>query len=781
MKTVQDLHIKQASIALFGSGNSVNEITKEEFAFIKSRCFVITINYAPVKLSGHLNMWSDLKVSEFLDEFYKRQPKTNLLLAQKNKVPENLSSKVDYWFNANKDKLYGNYTIVWALQLLQRYFPQKQILLFGVDMYNESPSEKKWYDRFTDFDQRKRGKQYNIKLKLHQCAKQIKRYCKKEKVINCNPKSQLDFFEKRDWKKILGLKILHLCATPLAGAPSHLSKVINKYSNGQSISVLKGDFVSSRLKNLKWDYDIKQPSASKLKDLINWADIIQHHRKIYPANTGNKKSLIQYHSPPNGYKPGKTHSKFNGRKLVIAQYHPRFYTDAFLVPNLIDIWDTQYLPGKKANQEIKIFFSWATEVIGGWSDKGSKPTREILERIKAKYGNKVKIKILNNRPYEECMREKRTAHICIDECVTGSYHLQSLEGCSVGAVTFNNIDKKTHSFIAEVTQQPSHPFVKTGLNQLFEKLCFYIEHPKQLKEKGKASRKWMETHWDPKKLVSRFMKVYFDVFFHNTIKKEIPLIASNTSAPKTDARIHSTAKPTSTKTRIQKTEIVGKSSDKTHSITALHKKFAGQDIYIFGTGPSLFDAEPEAFKDKLCFGINYAFEVMPYIDYTFVHVIETYDAIRKVFPNEKLVLPESLVRQWYKERKKNITPVRIEAQNEKAYIYPIQNPYERNLNNKHVRINRETQIFTWSTTTHSAIHLAAYCGAKNIFLIGVDYKLYPNGQVHFESRYSPIYGAQNWNANKKHRQGDEWLEKELAKLGVNLKNLSLVDSLYSAN
>ena len=104
-----------------------------------------------------------------------------------------------------------------------------------------------------------------------------------------------------------------------------------------------------------------------------------------------------------------------------------------------------------------IFFSWATE-SGGWSNKGSKATITALDNLKKRYGNAVEIIVKNNRPYEECMEVKRRAHICIDECATGSYHLQSLEGCAVGALTFNNIDSETSGFMREVTGVADHPF-----------------------------------------------------------------------------------------------------------------------------------------------------------------------------------------------------------------------------------------------------------------------------------------------------------------------------------
>ncbi len=772
-------------IALFGSGNSIHDLSQEDFQIIKSNAFVITLNYAPIHLKGHLNIWSDRKVSDFLQQHYSDKPKDCLLLAQEGRVPAPFKHKIDYWFNRKKENLQGNYTIVWALQLLQKYFPEKSILLFGVDLYAEKKSKVKWYDEYTDYDFKKRGLKYNAAVKLNQCGFQITQFVKKENVYNCNLESRLRHFEKKDWREILKMKILHLCPSSLAGAPVHLSKILNKYSCCESKTILKNQFRNKGMNQLRWDYDIVSPSSQQLDDAIAWADVIHHHRAIYPRLIKNKPSILQFHSPANGYVPEQTHKEFNGRKLVIAQYHPRFYTDAVVVPNMIDIWDTQFQPEEKSKNAVHVFYSWASERTGGWSDKGSKKTIGILNKIKKKYGDQVVIQVMNNRSYADCMAWKRKAHICIDECVTGSYHLQSLEGCAVGAVTFNNIDDQTLGFMSKVNGQNHHPFVKTNLEGLYDKLCYFIEHREELNEKGLLSRKWMEENWNPENLVHHFLRAYSEVLRSNqiTMKDAIPQ-----SYPKksNDNIIINALKNDGTHEKVGKSESLNeeplniKSVSQTKSILStngksiqeLHQKYTGQDIYIFGTGPSLFNVNPEDYKDKICFGINYSFEIMPYMDYVFVHVIEVYEKVKKLINNEKLILPDTLVRQFIPNAKNTKSPHRIQTSNDKAYIYSLQNPYEKNIHNKHVNLTANTSMFCWSTTTHSAIHLAAYMGARNVYLLGVDYKLYANNKVHFYSKYCSTFSQQKWQANAKHRKGDLWLAKALKEVGINLENLS---------
>ena len=92
MKRLSALHIDQPYIALFGSGNSVNALSPQAFEYIKSKAFVITINYAPIRMNGHLNMWSDRKVSDFLNRHYQSNPKDCLLLAKENRLSGSLAS-----------------------------------------------------------------------------------------------------------------------------------------------------------------------------------------------------------------------------------------------------------------------------------------------------------------------------------------------------------------------------------------------------------------------------------------------------------------------------------------------------------------------------------------------------------------------------------------------------------------------------------------------------------------------------------------------------------------
>ena len=206
-KYFSELLIEEPFISVFASGNSITELSQSDIKVIKEGSFLITVNYAPVKITGHMNMWSDIHVTNWLNELYKVKEKDNLFLTRERAI-KNINipiyDKVDYWFNDKKENLKGNYTIVWLLQLLQKYFPDKKVLIFGLDMESVSADRAKWYDDHIDFDKLHRGKSYVIQHKLNQCARQLDTYIgKNSSLINCNLKSQYGGFIKRDWREIL--------------------------------------------------------------------------------------------------------------------------------------------------------------------------------------------------------------------------------------------------------------------------------------------------------------------------------------------------------------------------------------------------------------------------------------------------------------------------------------------------------------------------------------------------------------------------------------------------
>jgi hypothetical protein len=203
MKSFKELKINTPFIAVLGSGTSILDLTPSVIQKIKTKAFMITLNYAPIRIQGHLNFWSDPKVSFFLTKFYEGEIPQPLLACRKGCVNPPLSEKIDHFFCPLEENLSGTFSAVWLLQLLQKYFPEKIILLLGFDFYLATPEVSKWYDLYINFDKKSRKSGDSSLKKLNLCMFQMRNFVSSSNIFNCNPESKLPFFQKGNWQSIL--------------------------------------------------------------------------------------------------------------------------------------------------------------------------------------------------------------------------------------------------------------------------------------------------------------------------------------------------------------------------------------------------------------------------------------------------------------------------------------------------------------------------------------------------------------------------------------------------
>jgi hypothetical protein len=199
------LTIDKQFISVFASGDSILKIPKEEIWKMKEKSFTIFLNYAPSNFTEKemdLLMFSDKIVANFLEEKLTTKPTYKLYSRPQafvDKKPAKIYGWLDYMFDNNADSIFGNYTLTWLLQYLNAYFPNKTILVHGLDLVGLG----KWYDNYTDADKKKRGLHYNQLAKLRECAEQINKFVLKENIFNCNLESKYDGLIKKEWKEII--------------------------------------------------------------------------------------------------------------------------------------------------------------------------------------------------------------------------------------------------------------------------------------------------------------------------------------------------------------------------------------------------------------------------------------------------------------------------------------------------------------------------------------------------------------------------------------------------
>lgn len=204
------IQIHKDIVSIFASGHSVLNLSEADLAAIHDKSFTIFINYALCKFKQkHIDclFWNDRKVSNWMYSDMKADTnKKCLWLAREEaftrKEPINIYNKVDFLWERKKENLKGNYSIVWILQLIKKYYPNKKILIFGLDGVQVQKDNAKWYDKITKFDLQKRGHSHDPNKKIKESYKQIETHINNNNIYNCNLESKFKYFELKNWKDI---------------------------------------------------------------------------------------------------------------------------------------------------------------------------------------------------------------------------------------------------------------------------------------------------------------------------------------------------------------------------------------------------------------------------------------------------------------------------------------------------------------------------------------------------------------------------------------------------
>jgi hypothetical protein len=116
-------------------------------------------------------------------------------------------------------------------------------------------------------------------------------------------------------------------------------------------------------------------------------------------------------------------------------------------------------------------------------------------------------------PYEEVLHIKSKSSIVIDECVTKSYHKNTLEGLAMGKVIICSIGKDVQELIKEEAgdYMPVENVWIDELEDFLEKLIV-TETVESLYEYGLKNRKWMEDYWHPRDVLKKYLQIYWELY-----------------------------------------------------------------------------------------------------------------------------------------------------------------------------------------------------------------------------------------------------------------------------
>jgi hypothetical protein len=367
-------------------------------------------------------------------------------------------------------------------------------------------------------------------------------------IVNLSRQSRLTAFPKCD--RLLRpnsqsgahpMNIVSYATTPVAGVPAILARCIAAETSHRARCVWATSSYGNGVMfagGIEWT---KLPSgAEKELDeadlvIVHNGKVASQHRRIIDSKpvitmAHNYRWNVDCHYIDKGL-PG----------VVVGQYQASLpeFRGWNVVPSPIPLWEPEY---ELAEKPLKVAIAFtpsgkherflSTDRLY-WHSKGYTTTMAVLDRLAKLYP--LQLEVIRNAQvsHVESLAMKRRAHIVIDECVTGSYHRNSLEGLATGCVVLNGMHLrigviKTFQTCAEIGEADT-PFVYADLSSLERVLISLIEKgPSVLSSMGRTNHEWMKSHWDFSKQWSRFWAPIVEVAFEVRSSKK-PSV--NTFAP----------------------------------------------------------------------------------------------------------------------------------------------------------------------------------------------------------------------------------------------------------
>ncbi|OQX94953.1 hypothetical protein B6I21_07975 [candidate division KSB1 bacterium 4572_119] len=127
--------------------------------------------------------------------------------------------------------------------------------------------------------------------------------------------------------------------------------------------------------------------------------------------------------------------------------------------------------------------------------KGSDFIIPVVKKLEREYP--VKLRLIENLPYEEALKRKSLCHIFIDQIGDLGYGINGLESLAMGIPTCSCL---AAGFDEEY---PDNPFIVIDKNNLESRLIHLIQDRGLRMKKGLEGREWVRKYHDPVKVVKR--------------------------------------------------------------------------------------------------------------------------------------------------------------------------------------------------------------------------------------------------------------------------------------
>ncbi|GFK95408.1 hypothetical protein NNJEOMEG_03271 [Fundidesulfovibrio magnetotacticus] len=315
------------------------------------------------------------------------------------------------------------------------------------------------------------------------------------------------------------MKVLHFSLTPLAGMPVRLVQALNRHTRVQAR-------LADRSRFGRYDHDLvmdEDPEA--VLQAARDADILHLHNyldldsdRFAPLDfralqRAGKRVVRQFHTEPGfvartmGITPEALLAQ-DIPALVIAQHPERLYRKAYVAPNFIPESRAEYAPCAEPTR-WDVFYN-PTMNAGAWEDRwNTKGTPQVLPLLRSLEAEGWRVRrVTHIRPLAEALPEKRSSRICLDDLVTGSYHLTGLEALAMGVCAVNFLDERSQTLIRHFSGASGHPYVNARLEEAPAVLRRLLADPDLTRELGLRGRRWLLDHWSEARMIGHYVRAY---------------------------------------------------------------------------------------------------------------------------------------------------------------------------------------------------------------------------------------------------------------------------------
>lgn len=324
-------------------------------------------------------------------------------------------------------------------------------------------------------------------------------------------------------------RVLHIAQTNCAGAIWNLHHLMQADSRVESRVATASAFTAAPGRSARrFPQDISWRDTATLRAAIERADILHFHNFIDAKSPSmarfkdvirDKPAVLQVHSEPDllaRYFPDRDpRTRTDIPVLVIAQKHARFYPRATPILNALMPADFADTPGagRPAPGPPRVLFT-PTDLADyppsppTCRGKGYRQTHVILTRLGD--AGLIEPVIGIDLDHRTAMALSHGASAKIDECVTGSYHLTSLEALAQGLATFAWLDGETRKLLSRMTgsAEAALPWVSTPIDDLEARLSDMSRTPGAFAEAGEAGRAWMARYWTTDAVLIPILEAY---------------------------------------------------------------------------------------------------------------------------------------------------------------------------------------------------------------------------------------------------------------------------------